>query len=171
VLDLPLPEVAAAHAQVNFDDMRCFGNAASRSVPEAAWRKLEAPLTGGESTVGACLDLRRPCRPLAAALAVTEGHNHGHRRDGPASQQTADNHHQLSVSNPQRRFAGAAVYLPPQRADVQCGLPVCAGSWLTSGSKSRLGLSSAPAVLGSCVADEAVTVDVEVANPLQVSRL
>jgi len=25
-------------------------------------------------------------------------------------------------------------------------------------------------VLGSCVADEAVTVDVEVANPLQVSR-
>ena len=58
MLDLPLPEVAAAHAQVNFDDMRCFGNAASRSVLEAAWRKLEAPLTGGESTVGACLN---PC--------------------------------------------------------------------------------------------------------------
>ena len=55
-------------------------------------------------------------------------------------------------------------------ADSQRVLPVCAGSWLTSGSKSRLGLSSAPAVLGSCVADEAVTVDVEVANPLQVSR-
>jgi len=55
VLDLPLPEVAAAHAQINFDDMRCFGNAASRSVPEAAWRKLEAPLTGGESSVGVCL--------------------------------------------------------------------------------------------------------------------
>ena len=56
MLDLPLPEVAAAHAQVNFDDTRCFGNAASRSVPEAAWRKLEAPLTGGESSVGAGID-------------------------------------------------------------------------------------------------------------------
>ena len=53
VLDLPLPEVAAAHAQVNFDDTRCFGNAASRGVPEAAWRKLEAPLAGGDSSVGA----------------------------------------------------------------------------------------------------------------------
>ena len=39
--------------QVNFDDARCFGNVASRSVPEAAWRKLEAPLTGGgDSSVG-----------------------------------------------------------------------------------------------------------------------
>jgi hypothetical protein len=46
--------------QVNFDDARCFGNVASRGVPEAAWRKLEAPLTGGgDSSVGPSRHLGR----------------------------------------------------------------------------------------------------------------
>ena len=72
MLDLPLPEVAAAHAQVNFDDTRCFGNAASRAVPEAAWRKLEAPLAGGDSSAGGLLDHISACICQQKLRADTE---------------------------------------------------------------------------------------------------
>lgn len=30
------------NVQVHFDDARCAGNAAARSQPETAWKKLEA---------------------------------------------------------------------------------------------------------------------------------
>ena len=89
MLDLPLPEVAEAHVQVDFDDTRCHGNVAARGLSEALWRRLEAPFSLG---------------------------------DAPG------------------------------------------GSWLNSSSRLNL----AALTLGTCVAGEAVAVDVEISNPLQV---
>ena len=47
VLDLPLPEVDAANAVVACDDQVCHADAAARTLPDEAWRRLEAPLLPG----------------------------------------------------------------------------------------------------------------------------
>lgn len=48
MLDLPLPEVDAAHVAVLCDDQVCHAGAAARALPDEAWRRLEAPLLPGE---------------------------------------------------------------------------------------------------------------------------